>query len=172
MFIISAIFALCRLARCSKILQLGFRRCWRTCYGNTCSGGRAASMLVIHSLISVFFYHMQVRFCFIAMYVTFLFVPQFRKYFGNRWTYFCAKFTEKTCLDPRSDEFERQAQKSKVKITRDGFPAHWQCIVRGRVRPTLQMTSTSSRRNHSVASGGDRVTTVHADGGLRAVYVW
>ena len=30
-----------------------------------------------------------------------------------------AKCTEKTCLIPRSDEFEGQGQKSKVKVTRD-----------------------------------------------------
>jgi len=31
----------------------------------------------------------------------------------------CAKLTEKTCFVPRSDEFEGQGQKSKVKVTRD-----------------------------------------------------
>ena len=29
----------------------------------------------------------------------------------------CAKFTRKTCLVPRSDEFEGQGQRSKVKVT-------------------------------------------------------
>jgi len=31
----------------------------------------------------------------------------------------CAKFTGKTCLVPRSDEFEGQGQRSNVKVTRD-----------------------------------------------------
>ena len=31
----------------------------------------------------------------------------------------CAKFTRKMCLVPRSDEFEGQGQRSKVKVTRD-----------------------------------------------------
>jgi len=31
----------------------------------------------------------------------------------------CAKFTLKTCLVLRSDEFEYQGQRSKVKVTRD-----------------------------------------------------
>jgi len=31
----------------------------------------------------------------------------------------CAKFTGKTCLVPRSEEFECQGQGSKVKVTRD-----------------------------------------------------
>ena len=31
----------------------------------------------------------------------------------------CTKFTGKTCLLPRSDEFECQGQRSKVKVTRD-----------------------------------------------------
>jgi len=31
----------------------------------------------------------------------------------------CAKFTWKKCLVPRSDEFEDQGERSKVKITRD-----------------------------------------------------
>ena len=31
----------------------------------------------------------------------------------------CAKFTRKTCLVPRSDEFECQGQRSKIKVTRD-----------------------------------------------------
>jgi len=31
----------------------------------------------------------------------------------------CAKFTRKACLVPRSDEFEGQCQRSKVKVTRD-----------------------------------------------------
>ena len=32
----------------------------------------------------------------------------------------CAKFTRKTCLVPRSDQFECQGQRSKVKVTRVG----------------------------------------------------
>ena len=31
----------------------------------------------------------------------------------------CAKFSRKTCLVPRSDEFECQGERSKVKVTRD-----------------------------------------------------
>jgi len=44
------------------------------------------------------------------------------KYIRNRWTdlrLFCDKFTRKMCLVPRSDEFEGQGQRSKVKVTRD-----------------------------------------------------
>ena len=54
----------------------------------------------------------------------------------------CAKFTRKTCLVPRSDEFECQGQRSNTKVTRDKkalyIPSHpsaarsaVQCIVNG-----------------------------------------
>jgi len=33
-------------------------------------------------------------------------------------------------------------------------------------------TASSSRQCYSVTTGGDRVTAVHASGGLRTVYVW
>jgi len=63
-----------------------------------------------------------------------------------------AKFTGTTCLVPRSDEFECQGQKSKVKVTRDKdalYTAiiHWQ---RRNGTRWLQITSRTSRRDHSV----------------------
>ena len=80
----------------------------------------------------------------------------------------CAKFTGKTCLDTRSDEFECQGQRSKVKVTGDKNRAVHSYRPRQRRNGTrsLQMTSRSSGRNHSVAAGGGDF------GGLRAVYVW
>jgi len=87
----------------------------------------------------------------------------------------CAKFTGKTSLVRRSDEFECQGQRSKVNVTRDkkcAVHSHhprqermvrfaaWRTVTR-----LLQTTSLSSRRDHSVAAGGDF-------SGLRTVYVW
>jgi len=63
----------------------------------------------------------------------------------------CAKFTGRTCLGPRLDEFECQGQRSKFKVTEDKFHPHWKCIV----MRSLQIRSCSSRRDHSVAAGGD-----------------
>ena len=49
-------------------------------------------------------------------------------------------------------------------------------MVRVRISaPTARLTpytASSSRRYDSVTAGGDGVTAVHDDGGLRAVYVW
>jgi len=45
---------------------------------------------------------------------------------------------------------------SKVKVNRD--------------KNGKTAASSSSRRDHCVAAGGDKVTGVHANGGLRAVY--
>jgi len=66
----------------------------------------------------------------------------------------CAKFTEKTCLILSSDEFERQGQKSKVKVTRNKKRAVHSNHPRQRRDGTrsLQITSRSSRRQHSVAA--------------------
>jgi len=46
--------------------------------------------------------------------------------------------------------------------------SHLQCTVRRRVR-CRPYAASSSRRLHCVATGGDGVTAVHVDGGLRAV---
>jgi len=86
---------------------------------------------------------------FVALSVTFLFACCLcMKYLGNHWRIW-AKFTRKTCLVPCSDEFKCQGQRSKVKITRDKFPPHWKCTV----TRSLQITSQSSRGDHSVAAG-------------------
>jgi len=61
----------------------------------------------------------------------------------------CAKVTRKMCLVPHSDEFEYQGQRSKVKVTRDKFPPHWKCTV----TCSLQITSCSSRWDHSITAG-------------------
>ena len=53
---------------------------------------------------------------FFALSVTFLFVYEISRGTAER---ICAKFTGKTCFVPRSEEFERQGQRSKVKVTRD-----------------------------------------------------
>jgi len=69
-------------------------------------------------------------------------------------------------------EFECQGQRSKVKVTGDknvkmlNHP-HRQCMVRRRVR-CRPYAARSSRRLHCVAAGGDAMTAVHVDGGLRA----
>ena len=49
----------------------------------------------------------------------------------------CAKLTAKTRLVLRSDQFECQGQRSKVKVTREKFPHYWKCIV----TRSLQITS-------------------------------
>jgi len=61
----------------------------------------------------------------------------------------CAKFTRKTCLVLRSEEFECQGQRSKVKVTRDknavcthNSPAVWS---ERSGKPSLQITS---RKQH------------------------
>ena len=50
-----------------------------------------------------------------------LFVTSFCLYEISRGTaeWICAKFMQKTCLVPSSDDFECQGQRSKVKVTRD-----------------------------------------------------
>ena len=50
----------------------------------------------------------------------------------------CAKFTRKTCLVHRSDEFEGQGQRSKVKVTRD---KSWLCT-------TIALGSDGMERAH------------------------
>jgi len=42
-----------------------------------------------------------------------------RQWIAGTAEWICAKFTRKTCLVLRSDEFECQEQKSKVKVNRD-----------------------------------------------------
>jgi len=86
---------------------------------------------------------------FLALNVTF-FVCIWNILGATEWI--CAKFTEKTCLVPRSHDFEcqgHQGQKVHCALTpitpgqrRNGM--RW-----------LQITSCSSRRDHSVAAGGD-----------------
>ena len=58
----------------------------------------------------------------------------------------CAKFTGKTCLVPRSNEFECQGQRAKVKVTMDK-----KCTNGMR---SVQITSCCSRRDHFVAVEG------------------
>jgi len=85
----------------------------------------------------------------------------------------------KTCLVPRSDEFECEGQRSKVKATRDNINekllsnTHWQCILRPAPYALRCKWRQSDVRWHRyVAAGGDGVTAVHAEGGVRDVYVW
>ena len=75
----------------------------------------------------------------------------------------CAKFTGKTCLVPRSDEFECQGQRSRSQgtKTRCALLSGYHPRQRRNGMRSLQITSCSSRRDHSVAGGGDF-------GGLRA----
>jgi len=91
----------------------------------------------------------------------------------------CAKFTMTTCLVARTDEFECQGQgqmsmsPGTKQKTAESFPLTMQCIVTSLTRtPKNMQTTCSRRRDYCVAAGGDGVTGVHADGGLRAVYVW
>jgi len=55
----------------------------------------------------------------------------------------------------------RQGQKNEELLSHP----HWQCIVK-RSRLYAPYAARSSRRCHCVAARGDRVTAVHADGGL------
>ena len=59
---------------------------------------------------------------------------------------------------PRADEFECQGQRSKVKVTRDKNARCHSHHLRQRTNGTrsLQTTSRSSGRHHSVAAGGFR----------------
>jgi len=54
---------------------------------------------------------------FLALSVTFLFVCESNM--SGTAERICAKFISKTCLVPRSEEFECQGQRSKVNVTRD-----------------------------------------------------
>ena len=71
----------------------------------------------------------------------------------------CAIFTGKTCLVPGSEEFECQGHRSKVSVIRDKKRARAVYSHHPRQRRngtrSLQMTSRSRRRHHSVAAGGD-----------------
>jgi len=79
----------------------------------------------------------------------------------------CAKFTGKTCLVPRSDEFECQGQSSKVKVTRDKteiIAASSPMTMHCKACAVCAANDVQQRRDHSVsAEGGDRVTEVHGD---------
>jgi len=55
----------------------------------------------------------------------------------------CAKFTGKTCLVPRLDDFEDQGQKSKVKVTM-GKKLHFLAFLPAYVRFMFGKTSLSS----------------------------
>jgi len=70
----------------------------------------------------------------------------------------------KTCLVPRSDEFEYQGHRSTSPGTKRAVPITPPQLRRNGTH-SLQITSISSRRDHFVAAGGDF-------GGLRAVYIW
>jgi len=71
----------------------------------------------------------------------------------------CAKFTRKTCLSLRSDEFECQGQRSKVKVTRDKkcavhsqHPAmwtKWNALVADNVAQAADATIRSLQRGVS-----------------------
>jgi len=69
-----------------------------------------ASKVLFLALSVTFFIFLYFLVCF------FLFLTQISRELLNG---FARKFTGKTCLVPHSDEFERQMQKSKIKITRD-----------------------------------------------------
>ena len=66
-----------------------------------------------------FYYRTQVRFCFSAVcnFLFFLFVCASN--ISRTAERICAKFTGKTCLVPRSEEFKCQSQRSKIKVTRN-----------------------------------------------------
>ena len=55
----------------------------------------------------------------------------------------CAKFTRKTYLVPRSDKFEGQGQRSKVKVTRDK-KQHFSALLAACVRFMFGKTSLAS----------------------------
>ena len=90
------------------------------------------------------------RFCFSAVCDCFL---------GNRWTDLRQIHTEDV-LGPSLGRV--WMLRSKVKVTRDKFSPHWKCTV----MRWLQITSRSSRRNHSVLVGG---IGVHCTARLRVV---
>jgi len=86
----------------------------------------------------------------------------------------------KMCLVPRSDKFECQGQRSKVKVTRDktgktaaSSPLTMHCKASRKpyaANDVIQQQTAPfpcSRRG-----GGDGVPLVHAGVGLRALYVW
>jgi len=108
-----------------------------------------------------------VRFCFLALYVTFCLCV---KYLGKRWTDLC-RIHREDLLGPSLGWV--WMSRSKVKFTRDRFAPHWKRIV----TRSLQITSCS-RRDHSMATGGggdgSAQTAAMCDlrCGLRAVYVW
>jgi len=72
----------------------------------------------------------------------------------------CAKFTQKTCLIPRSDDFECKGQRSRSPGQKNekllSYP-HWQCIVRS-VRLMLHSVADNTI---ALQPGGDGVTAKH-----------
>jgi len=69
-----------------------------------------------------------------------------------------------------SPEFVCQGQRSKVKVTRDKNEKTAESsplTVHSKACATAPYAAGSSRLYHCVAAGGDRVTAVQADGGLR-----
>ena len=68
-------------------------------------------------LVFQFLYCTQVTFCFSAVCDFFYSVRESN--ISGTAERICAKFTEKTCLVPRTEDFESQGRMSKVKVTRD-----------------------------------------------------
>jgi len=65
----------------------------------------------------------------------------------------CAKFTGKTYLVPRSDQFECQGQRSRSPGTKNALCTAIAPPQRRNGARWLQITSRTSRRHHSIASG-------------------
>ena len=83
------------------------------------------------------------------------------KYLGNCWTDLCQIHME----DMFGASLGRVwMSRSKVKVNRDKVSPHWKCIV----TRMLQITSCSSRRDHSIAARGWWECTAQ----LHVIYVW
>ena len=111
----------------------------------------------VFSFAGLFLPH-AIKVLFLAPYDTFCFYYDCESNISGTAERICTKFTGKTCLVPRSEEFEWQGQRSKVKVTRNKNEKDC-CVVPVDsalygVRRTLQMTSSSRRPDHSVAAGG------------------
>jgi len=109
------------------------------------------------------FYRTQVGFRFSAV-CDFLFVPQICRGTAER---ICAKFTEKTCLVPHSDEFQCQGQRSKVKVTRDKKRA-----VHSHHSPAATEWNTLAANDVTQQKTGQFRRCRGWFWGLRAVCVW
>jgi len=118
--------------------------------------GRATIRLGIgpHSSISHMYFYLLLhasKVLFLVLSVTFylfVFFCLWIKYLGNCWTNFCQIHREDVFGPSLGWDW---MSRSKVKVTRDKYSPHWKCIVTW----TLQITSSSSRWDHSVAAGGD-----------------